>query len=307
MEDLKKPRKRRRCLKIFGFIVLCILVLVGFFLWDVYRRTDEALQEMYVPRGEDVPILREEPLDLGDDPFSILILGLDENRSDAVMVATVNPNLDSTYLLTIPRDTLVNIPGFRTSRINHAHAYGGIDLAITVVQDFLNIPIDYHVSIDMDEFHTLIDAFGGVTVYNNTVEFSKGGYHFPLGEIDLTGNMAYYYVRMRFDDPRGDHGRGERQRDVLAAMVNEIAGVTVVTRYQQILDAVGDSMGTNVTLNEMVTMSIGYNRALRNITNLTLIAPGRIFPEHGGMYLIPIPEDQRMEMEILLRNHLELD
>ena len=304
-------RKRRR--RIILFIFLIILAVIAYFVIDVYWRANSAFKEMYEPIGVtlDIPDIRDDeglpPMELGEDPFSILILGLDDGRSDAIMVATVNPSLDTTYLLSIPRDTMVTIPGHHTTRINHAFAYGGIDLSVVTVQNFLNIPIDYHVSLYMGEFHSLVDAFGGVTVYNDTVEFSMGGYHFPLGEIHLTGSQAYYYARMRMEDPRGIHGREERQRDILGAMANEMAGVTVVTRYQQILDSVGDHMRTNVSLNEMVTMSLGYNRALRNITNLNLQAPGRIFPEFGGMYLIPIPEEQRLETSQRLRAHLELE
>jgi len=300
-----RKRRRRRWPWLLLLVVLC---LIGFLLWDVYRRVSTAFEVMHVPIGVEVPDVREEeglpPMALGDDPFSVLILGTDGGRSDAIMVATVNPTLDSTYLVSIARDTMVDIPGFWTTRINHAFAYGGIDLAVTTVQNLLNIPIDYHATLDMHAFPTLVDAFGGVTVYNNTVDFSLGGYHFPLGMITLTGSQAFYYARMRMDDPRGDHGRAERQRDILSAMAAELAGVTVVTRYQQILDSVGTSMATNVMINEMVTISIGYNRALRNITNLSLSAPGQII---NGMYLIPIPEEQRLEMSQRLRNHLELE
>ncbi|MCL1991112.1 MAG: LCP family protein [Defluviitaleaceae bacterium] len=306
-EVKKKRRKRGRGLFIVVLLVLPIAFLL-FLLIDVYRRADTAFIEMYEPIGEEVPDLRSAEglpsLELGEDPFSVLILGLDEGRSDSMMVATVNPNLNTTYLLSIPRDTMVDIPGRWTTRINHAFAYGGAGLAIQTVQNLLNIPIDYHVSIYMGQFHSLVDAFGGVRVYNDTVAFSMGGYDFPLGPVNLTGSAAYYYVRMRMDDPRGDFGRQERQRDVLVAMVNELAGVTALTRYQQILDSVGDHMRTNVTLNEMLTMSIGYHSALRNITHLTLTAPGSMI---NGMFLIPIPEHQRLEMSDRLRAHLELN
>jgi len=303
LEKRLKRKKRRRIL----IITLLIIGPIAMLLESLFWRMTDVFDDIFHAVGEDVPDLRAEqdlpPLNLGEDPFSLLILGLDEGRSDSMMVATVNPNLGTTYLLSVARDTMVDIPGHHTTRINHAFAYGGIDLAVETVQNFLNIPIDFYVSLRMEEFPTLVDTFGGVRVYNDTIAFSLGGYHFPLGYIDLTGHAAYYYVRMRQDDPRGDFGRQERQRDVLTALVNEIAGVTAVTRYQQILDAVSHHMRTDVTLNEMLTMSVSYNRALRNITNLTLQAPGSII---NGMYLIPIPEYQRLEMSQRLRNHLEL-
>lgn len=300
ISDRKRKKKKRR--KIILIILAVILLVIALFLVDVFRRASSAFKEMYEPLGS--VNMRQDEVNLGEDPFSILILGIDGGRSDSMMLATVNPNEGTTYLLSIARDTMVTIPGHGTTRINHAFAYGGVDMSVNTVQDFLNVPIDYHTSLDMSQFHALVDAFGGVRVYNDTVAFSMGGYDFPLGYIDLTGSSAYYYARMRMNDPAGDFGRQERQRDILGAMANEIAGITVVTRYQQILDSVGDHMRTNVTLNEMMSISINYNRALRNITNLDLRAPGQII---DGMYLIPIPEDQRLEMSTTLRNHLELD
>lgn len=303
--DKRRKRNKRRWKVI---IVLLIIGPILMFLESIFWRIDGVFDDIYEPFGADVANLREEqglpPLNLGEDPFSVLILGLDEGRSDSMMLAAVNPNLGTTYLLSIARDTMVDITGHGTTRINHAFAYGGIDLAVQTVQSFLNIPIDYHISLNMEEFPALVDAFDGVRVYNNTIAFSLGGYQFPLGYIDLTGNAAYYYVRMRMDDPRGDFGRQERQRDVLTAMVNEMVGVTAVRRYQQILDSVSEHMRTNVSLNEMVTISTNYMGPLRNVTNLDLRAPGSII---NGMYLIPIPEDQRLEMSQRLRTHLELD
>lgn len=310
-KKVKRPKSRfRKFRRLIAILLLAIFIPLSLFIFDVYRRADIAFAEMYEPIGETmtVPDLREEaslpPLSLGDDPFSVLILGLDEGRSDSMMLATVNPNLGTTYLLSIARDSKVDIPGHWTTRINHAFAYGGIDLTVQTVQNFLNVPIDYHVSLYMGEFHSLVDAFGGVTVYNDTVAFSMGGYDFPLGNIHLTGSASYYYVRMRKEDPRGDFGRQERQRDVLTAMVNEMTNVATIFRYQQILGSVGEHMRTNVTLNDMVSIALNYPRALRNITDLTLQAPGGLF---NGMYLIPIPEEQRLEMSNRLRTHLELD
>jgi len=299
----KDRRRRRRIILIIFGIILAILLYFGL---DIYFR----LNNMFNTIHQEVPSIdlrRRDNLPaivLGETPFSVLILGLDGPRSDTMMVATVNPNLGTTYLLSIARDTMVDIPGFWTTRINHAHAYGGVSLSIDTVQNFLDIPIDYYATLHMDGFSDLVDAFGGVTVYNNTVDFSLGGYHFPRGYIDLTGNQALYYVRMRMGDPLGDFGRQERQRDVLAAMADSLIGVSTVTRYQGIMDATSDHMRTDVTLAEMVRISTGYAGALGNITNLNMHYPGRII---NGMYLIPIPEESRLAMSNRLRNHLELD
>ena len=310
-DQADKSQKKRRWRIIIGLLIflVVILIVIAIFIMIMWQRADSAFKQMYEPLGDAVVNLREEegtpPLDLGEDPFSILILGLDEGRSDSMMLATINPNTQSSYLLSVPRDTMVMISGHgRTTRINHAYAYGGIDMAVNTIQDFLNVPVDYYITLDMYQFPALVDAFGGVRVYNNTVAFSMEGYNFPLGYIDLTGSAAFYYVRMRLDDPQGDFGRQERQRNVLGAMVRELAGVTLITRYQQIFDAAADQMSMNMTLDEAMTISMNYSRALRNVTHYQLHAPSQLI---GGMYLVQVPEIQRLEMSMRLRNHLELE
>ena len=298
----RQPRRPRRRKSRFIFRILLLAFII--FSIDLYRRINQAFSEMYEPFGSSVIDTRDGDFRLGRSSFSILILGSDGGRTDSMMVATVNPRLGTTYLVSLARDTMVTIPGWGTTRINHAFAYGGLDLAVNTVSDLLNIPIDYHVSIAMDEFHILIDAFGGITVYNETVAFALGGYDFPLGEVELTGSAAYYYVRMRMDDPRGDFGRQERQRDVLNAMAREAMSFTMLHRYPQVLNSVGGHLRTNVTGTNMLVIALRYNRALRNITNLDLQASGRII---NGMYLIPIPEAQLQEMTQRLRTHLKLD
>jgi len=304
-ENKRKKKKRRRILLIvFGIII--ILAILLYYALDIYFSLDNLFAEIH-EEADSIDLRVDQGLPeivLGETPFSVLVLGLDGPRSDTIIVATVNPNLETTYMLSIPRDTMVDIPGFGTTRINHAHAYGGVSLSIDTIQDFLNIPIDYYVTLDMEGFPDLIDAFGGVTVYNDTVEFSIAQYHFPRGYVNLTGNQAYYYVRMRMDDPYGDFGRQERQRDILVAMADDIGGVSTVARYQSIIDAVGDHMRTDVTLGEMVRISTRNSEALENIINLQMHYPGQIT---NGMYLIPIPEESRLAMSNTLRNHLELE
>jgi len=311
-------KPRRKAGKIFLIIFLIILAVIGYFVYDVFTNVSDTFTQIHEEVIPDRDIRREQdlpPVVLGETPFSVLILGIDHDfpgdpgRADTIMIATINPNLGSTYLLSIARDTMVDIPGFWTTRINHAHAYAGggvagVQLTIDTIQQFLNIPIDYYATLREDGFGDFIDAVGGVRVYNDTVAFSMNGHHFPLGYNDLTGDSALSFVRMRMQDPHGDFGRQQRQRAVIGSLINELAGVSVITRYQEVLEATGAHMRTDVTMSEAMTMSINYNRALRNITNLSLHAPGSII---NGMYLIPIPEHQRLEMSQLLREHLELD
>ena len=122
------------------------------------------------------------------EPFSVLILGVDERkgdrgRSDTMIVLTVNPNQNSIKMLSIPRDTRTEIVGHGTEdKINHAYAFGGIEMSMATVEDFLNIPIDYYLQINMEGFKDIVDSVGGVTV-NNDLDFTVDGKHFPKGII----------------------------------------------------------------------------------------------------------------------------
>ena len=119
----------------------------------------------------DISDRREEVISIkNQDPFSVLVLGVDEQkddigRSDSMIIITVNPNVESIKMLSIPRDTRTEIVGNGTEeKINHAYARGGVEMAIATVENFLDLPIDYYVKVNMDGFKEIIDALDGVTV-----------------------------------------------------------------------------------------------------------------------------------------------
>lgn len=306
---VKKKKRRRIILAIFGVILAVIL----YFALDIFFRLNDLFDRIHYPvysidwRAQS----GHSEVSLGETPFSVLILGIDRDwpgdpgRSDTIMVATVNPNEGTTYLVSIARDTRTLMVGLDfDDKINHAFAFGGVEMSINSIQHFLDIPIDYYAELDMSGFRPLIDAVGGVRVYNDTVAFTQGGHTFPLGYVDLDGDAALAYVRMRFDDPQGDFGRQQRQRAIIGAMASEMAGVSVITRYRDIIDATGEHLRTDVTLWEMVDISTRNTRALRNIIPLELRGEGQII---DGIYYHIISEPQRLEMSERLRDHLELE
>lgn len=302
-EKKAKKKKRRKIILLVVAVVLGIGIAFGA---DLFLRVYNTMGEIYTPIDTDD--LRGEDISLGSEqPFSTLVLGIDSDgpndfgRSDTMMLITVNPNLNTTYIVSIARDTMVTING-RQTRINHAFAYGraGAAGSVNAVQDFLNVPIDRYVEIQMDSFEPIIDAVGGIRVYNDTTAFSAGGYHFPLGYVDLTGSSALYFVRMRHDT---DYGRQARQRLVTEAMMQDVVGSAVSSR-NDLMAAARDHMQTDVSLGDMTSIALNYAGAVGNITNLEMRGYGQMI---NGMALQVVPEERRLEMEHLLRNHLELD
>ena len=298
----------KKLFKILGIIVLLTAAGIGIYLFNIYTDVRDTMEDIFVPIvTEDV---REEELDLSSgEPFSVLLLGIDSDgpndpgRSDSMMVVTVNPALGSTYILSIQRDTRVDIPGRGWDKINHAYAFGGAELSINTVQDFLNIPIDYFVGIDMDGFEVLIDTVGGVTVDNTTLSFYQSGYYFPLGEQHLSGSQALQFTRMRLYDPRGDFGRMERQRLVLEALARRLA-TFALTRHQAILDTISSYIATNITIGDIMTLSTHHLGALGEIHLEDLGGTGQII---NGIWYLNVSEEARLAAQNRLREHLELD
>ncbi len=140
------------------FVLVLAVVGVG---TKLYLDLSHSIKETYqtVERAEGP---RTTPVDLAkQESFSVLLMGIDtgdlgrvdQGRSDTMMVATVSPEDKQTTIVSIPRDTYVEIVGHNTTdKINHAYAFGGAAMAMDTVQNYLDIPIDHYVSINMKGF-----------------------------------------------------------------------------------------------------------------------------------------------------------
>ncbi|MCL7748034.1 LCP family protein [Halalkalibacter alkaliphilus] len=295
-------------LAIFLGVVLFSVAAYGFYLYKAVTDTATVIhepleREQSSKRAEKVDVERQEPL-------SFLITGIDargdnlSGRTDAVIVMTVNPNEESVKMLSIPRDTRTEIVGRGIQdKINHAHAFGGMTMTINTVEQFLDIPIDHYVSINMAGFKSLVDAMGGVTV-NNDFAFNQSGHSFAAGEIFLNGDEALAYTRMRKNDPRGDFGRNDRQRQVVEAVIHDAAQLGSITRVGSILDAVGGSVRTDLSLDDMWTIQSKYRDARHTIQQMEITGDGTRI---NGVYYLQVPDDEVSRVSSELRDHLELD
>lgn len=175
-------------------------------------------------------------------PLNFLLLGSDsrgedQGRSDVMMLVHSDPERSKLYLISMPRDLWVPIPGHGTDKINAAYAYGGAPLAVQTVEQLLTVPIDHVALTDFEGFFRLIDDVGGVRVYNEHASASRG-FTFPRGELDLTGESALVYVRERYALPRGDLDRAERQRLVVKAIIDKLASNQTLTNPARLLNVV---------------------------------------------------------------------
>lgn len=304
-----KRKKKRTGLKIFLSIILVfVLAIVGYGA-TVYYNLNKALSTVHKPVERTPEVKRPTDLSLGDkEPFSVLMLGVDERpgdrgRSDTMIVITVNPHTKSMEMLSIPRDTRTEIVGRGTDdKLNHAYAFGGVEMSMNSVEKFLDIPIDYYVKMNMDGFQEIVNAVGGIRV-NNDLEFTQDGHHFPVGTIELNGDEALSYVRMRKNDGRGDFGRQMRQRQVIQGVMNKGANISALWKYDDILEALSSNVETNISMKEMVDIQKNYSDARHNIDQYEIKGSGSTI---GGLWYYIVSDEERQNVQGRLKEHLEI-
>ncbi|MDY0404741.1 LCP family protein [Virgibacillus sp. 179-BFC.A HS] len=262
-----KSVKKRKLRKRVFFILIPLLVFLSAFSYATYLyiKADSVFSESYEDDGRAKSNLREKEVDPDFDNVSILIMGIDESekrnnakdaRTDSMMVATLNKDDKSVKLLSIPRDSYVYIPevGYET-KINHAHKYGGSKAAMETVENLLHIPIDYYVKVNFEAFMDVVDAIDGVEVdvpFEMVEQDSKDKadtIHLMPGKQTLNGEEALAFARTRHYD--NDIERGKRQQEVLKAAVHKAASLKSVLKFDNIIEAVGKNMTTNMTFSEM--------------------------------------------------------
>jgi polyisoprenyl-teichoic acid--peptidoglycan teichoic acid transferase len=242
-----------------GFIaatlVALVLVVLGgsaVYLYEIDRSVTENIN-----RGLDLPPevtdgqKRPDKDPQAADTLDYLVIGTDGNpansggRSDSIMMLHVNQSRDQAYVISIPRTTLVTIPGRGTKTINRAFELGGPPLVVRTVEALTNTRVDHVVMIDFQGFVKLTQDLGGVTVTNRKA-FSR----FPEGPITLSGADALDYVRS--GDP-GELQRAENQRNVLKAILAKGLSSGVVAdpaRFTTFLGNAAKRIQVDKTLND---------------------------------------------------------
>ncbi|MBS4190174.1 LytR family transcriptional regulator [Bacillus sp. FJAT-49705] len=306
---MKEKKKNRTWLRVTGIIVLFIIIGAGAYAFSIYKSLTNAAETMHHPIDRKMSEKRVEEIILEkQEPFSVLMLGVDEReddsgRSDSIIVLTINSNQNSVKMLSIPRDTRTEIVGYgKKDKINHSYAFGGIKMAMETVENFLDIPIDYYIQINMEGFKDIVDAVGGITV-NNDLDFTYGGVHFPKGEITLNGEKALLFSRMRYEDLRGDAGRQLRQRQIIEAIIKEGASLSSLTNYNQVFNALGNNIKTNLNFDEMVEIQKNYRAAAEKVDQISIEGNGT---KINHIYYLIVPDEEKQRVQDELKRHLEI-
>lgn len=207
------------------------------------------------------------------DSLTILLMGVDARPGEAIDVGVRPDTLALLYLdgetgscrlLSIPRDTRTELPGYGLSKVNHALAVGGIPYQELVTEEMLGIEIDHYGLIDFSGVVELVNSVGGVTVTNDTA-FTQEGISFDVGEITLDGEEALTYARFR-NDEQGDFGRIDRQQQIIRALISQTSGMEVVTGANQLLNAVEGHVKTDLSPIELIGLANDFRSTCTDAT-----------------------------------------
>jgi LCP family protein required for cell wall assembly len=150
-------------------------------------------------------------------------------RTDTIMLLHVPSGGGPTVLVSVPRDSYVAIPGHRKDKINAAYAFGGPQLLVRTVEQDTGVHIDEYVETGLGGYADLVDAIGGVRIcVKRAMNDPKAHVNLRVGCQQMDGKTALGYARARYSDPRGDLGRVERQREVLAAIAGKTLSPSVL-------------------------------------------------------------------------------
>jgi LCP family protein required for cell wall assembly len=238
---------------------------------------------------------------------NILVMGLDSaegvHRSDTMIVVHIDPAKNTATAISIPRDTIVEIPGRNLDKVNHAFAFGGPELSRQTVENFLGIQIPYYISIDMKGLETLIDEVGGVNL-----DVEKRMYYIDRAQnlfVDLypgmqklTGHQALTYLRYRHDG--GDINRILRQQKFIRALASQITNKDNLMHSPQLLLKMFSFMDTNLNTRDIIGLALAMRRVYDFGSIKIETVPGTDLMLNGVYYMKPDMETvQRLVSQYL--------
>ncbi|MGM0419480.1 MAG: LCP family protein [Bacillota bacterium] len=241
-----------------------------------------------------------------DSKVNVLITGHDADhfgisRTDTLILVSIDVETREAGIVFIPRDTRLEIPGRGVNRVNAAYAFGGIDLTINTIENFLNVNIDYYADMNFQGFREVIDAIGGIeiNVEKRMHYVDRAGdlyIDIPAGEQVLNGEQALHYVRYR-ESSRGDIGRVSRQQKFIDALIKQALKPSTIARLPVIYQEVNKAVDTNVPVIDISSFLYIFKDI--DIGNLEIaMLPGEPDYINGASYWVPDKE----ATEALVRN-----
>ncbi|MFS4464632.1 LCP family protein [Staphylococcus haemolyticus] len=298
-------------------IVVILAIIAGVYLFSKIHSLSDSITN---PLDRDKSELRDKPAKEGE-PMTVVLYGIDDDaqreqqgmgqRSDSIVLMSINPKDKKTVMVSVPRDTHAKIVGKGTTeKINHAYAYGGPKMAVNSLEKLMDVPVDHYISIDMDGVKTVVDELGGVNVTSNasfTTKTTNGTYSFKQGQsYKMDGKKALAYMRSRKEDGAGgDEGRQLRQQQVITAVAREAFSVNSVTKLNGIFKAAQDNLKTDLSFVQLNRFKSDYDKAQDNVERLTINGQNALGDDN--LYYFYPDKNSLKEVKEKLKENLNLN
>lgn len=240
-EEQSRPRGKhtgRNILLTVLALLLVVGVVAGLFVWNLGRNFDRGASTLESAFPEESA--RPAKGSAQDAGTTVLLLGSDKrpdgvdpnvtgSRADSIMLLHIPEDGGQMYVMSIMRDTWVDIPGVGESKINAALDHGGMPLMVETIEQNFGTRVDEVALVDFAGFEGLTNALGGVTVNVPEAFTSQDGHRFEAGPQELSGEQALAFVRERYAFSDGDYQRVRNQRAYLQAMINKLVSAGTLT------------------------------------------------------------------------------
>ncbi len=263
-------------------------------------------------------------VDVTKKTFNIYVAGGDAygniqnvTNTDVNMIITVNPKERKLLLTSIPRDYYVNLPSFGENaydKLTHA-GYYGIEESVKTVEILLDTDINYYVKVNFSTIEKIIDAIGGIDVYNEYAfrENAFRKYYFNVGMIHMDGNMALAFAREREAYIDGDIQRVKNQQKVIEAVINKATSSTaIITNFSQILDGVSESLSTNMdtkSINRFIKMQLndmrGWSIESNNLVGTDLYTTNTYTFPGTNLYVMKQNQDSVINAQNKIKEYMK--
>ncbi|MDU5509426.1 LCP family protein [Enterococcus gilvus] len=261
-------------MKVFKRVLLGVLgVLLIFECYLIFSFVQGYESTKHHQAKDNIHFNGEEAPDQND--LNILIIGTDSRgedrgRSDSLMIAHYDQKKQQPKLVSIMRDSYVDIPGHGKDKINAAYSYGGIELVRKTLKENFDMPIEYYVTINFDHFKEAIDSLfpKGVTI-DAEKDLDLDQVFIKAGKQKMDGNTLLQYSRFR-EDEESDFGRIRRQQQVISAISQQVTDVTSLSKLPKTTGKLLGYVDTN--LPESTILSVGKDFALGNTEKVETLA-----------------------------------
>ncbi|ERI90265.1 cell envelope-like function transcriptional attenuator common domain protein [Clostridiales bacterium oral taxon 876 str. F0540] len=314
MGKIKKRHRFRNFILVVCTLIICLGLATGTSLYNYMLKLSNqgsSQADKIKPKA----VSKDEPVNILAMGVDIGVVGAEDKdnlkRTDTILLINYNPKLEEANVISIPRDTLIEV-NKKYKKINEANVIGGPAFLIDAVENMLNIKVNYYGKVDYAGFRNIVDIIGPIEVkINNKMDYDDPTQnlhiHFKKGEtVQLDGKKAEEFFRWRKNNDGtgladGDLGRIENQHLFLNKVIDKFKNPSIITKIPSILASIPNYVETNMSAQDMVKN--GYSLVKLDKTKINMYTlKGDAEYISGVSYLI---YDEKKNKDVLMKLHNE--